>query len=491
MKYLSKLILVFVLSIIRLFGQAPDTAWARTYGGNNGDYGYSVQQTSDGGYIVAGYTLSYGAGGDDVYLMKTNSSGDTLWTSTFGDEYSDVGQSVQQTADDGYILTGATNSYDPEWGAYDIYLLKSDADGNEDWHKVIRYDQDLPGTEEWANSVKTTSDGGYVLAGEINDYDPDKWNEALLIKTDANGNVLWKKLFGGSGRDGAKSVQQTTDGGYIIAGFTGSFGVELRDVYLIKTDAGGNQVWSKTFGGSGYDGATSVCQTFDGGYIIAGYLNSLDIYLIKTDANGNEVWSKTFGGEQVDIAHSVQQTSDGGYIIAGFTESYAEGGEDVYLIKTDSDGNEVWSKTFGGPDDDCGYLVQQTSDGGYIIAGYKGSYGATKDDVYLIKVKPDGSGIDEEITAGSFSLSPAGPNPFTTKTSFIYELPGETDVNISVYNLFGQKVRDLYSGRQYSGVHFVDWDGMGDSGEKLSSGIYFLRVETEEREASTKVMFVR
>lgn len=491
MKYSSKIILVFILVCVSLFGQVPDTAWTRTYGGENADHGYSVQQTSDEGYIIAGYTGSYGAGSDDFYLIKTNSSGDTLWTSVFGGEFSDIGRSVQQTDDNGYIMAGTTNSYDPYWGSYDVFLLKSDANGNEDWHKTIRYDHDSSGTEEWASSVKQTSDGGYILAGFRNNYDQDTLNEVLLVKTDDDGNVSWSKLFGGEGRDWANSVQQTSDGGYIIAGWTESFGVEFRDVYLIKTDGDGNEVWSRTFGSAGYDEANCVCQTDDGGYIITGVLNSADIYLIKTDTIGNEIWSKTFGGAGFESAYSVRQTSDKGYIIAGVTTSFGEGVEDVYIVKTDSSGDEVWSKTVGGSDDEWGYSVWQTTDGGYIAAGVTQSMGSGSNDVYVVKLEPEESGVEEKESDVLFSLFPAEPNPFSTRTFIRYELTGKTEVNISVYNLFGQRVRDLYSGEQSPGFHTVRWDGIGNSGAMLPTGIYFFRVKTGKKSAYTKILLVR
>ena len=219
-----------------------------------------------------------------------------------------------------------------------------------------------------------------------------------MVKTDGEGNEEWSRAFGGVGWDYADSVQQTTDGGYIIAGGTDSFGAGIYDVYLVKTDREGNEEWSRAFGGEDNDTADSVQQTADGGYIIAGDTESFgvdgDFYLVKTDGEGNEEWSRAFGGEETEEADSVQQTTDGGYIIAGYTKSFGAGNYDAYLVKTDEEGNEEWSRTFGGEENDSASSVQQTTDGGYIIAGRTASHGAGSWDAYLVKT--DGDGVVEE-----------------------------------------------------------------------------------------------
>jgi len=377
----------------RFFDKTPvslplSKRWSRTFGGEAHDMCFSVEQTVDRGYIIAGWTSSYGAGMSDFWLIKTNSYGIEEWNKTFGGKDYDYGASVQQTNDGGYIITGISNlSYNT--GCGDFWLVKTDKYGIEMWNKTFA------GTNvDWARCVQQTQDGGYILIGETVSFgmgNEDIW----LIKTDANGNKIWDKTFGGIYQELAMCVQQTMDGGYILLGATCSFATGGCDVWLIKTDSNGNKVWDKSFGGSLSECGYCVQQTSDGGYILTGYTYSYgagkeDFWLIKTDNNGHETWNRTFGGADHDGGWSVRQTSDGGYIITGYTDSFGMGNQDFWLIKTDSNGNKVWDKTFGGTSSDSGYCVQQTIDKGYIILGSTLSNVAGGYDVWLIKTDSQG-----------------------------------------------------------------------------------------------------
>jgi len=387
---LVALILIGSVSIV-----SAQTSWWRTYGGTGSDYGYSVQQTLDGGYIVAGSTGSFGAGGGDFYLIKTDASGDALWTRIYGGTGYDYGYSVQQTLDGGYIIAGYTQSFGA--GSYDVYLIKTSASGDTLWTRTYG------GADgDGGFSVQQTSDTGYIITGYTYSFGAES-TDVYLIKTDASGDTLWTRTYGGTGYDYGRSVRQTLDGGYIIAGQTRSFGAGYDDdVYVIKTNSSGDTLWTRTYGGTIGDFGRSVQQTADGGYIIAGYTGSfgagdIDVYLIKTDPSGETLWTRTFGGTDEDCGRSVQQTADGGYIVAaGAFDTYGWN-YDAYLIKTIAYGDTLWTRTYGGTGAEYGEKVQQTADGGYIVAGTTSSFGAGNADFYLIKTDSLGSvGVAEE-----------------------------------------------------------------------------------------------
>jgi len=372
-----------------------DTLWTRTYGGSAADYAYCVQQTSDGGYVVAGYTDSFGAGGRDFYVVKTDANGDTLWARTYGGSATDYGYSVRQTSDGGYIVAGYTDSFGA--GYEDAYLVKTDANGDTLWTRTYGWSTG----KERAHCVQQTSDGGYIIVGYTYSYETYHY-DFYLVKTDANGDTLWTRTYGGSGTEKAESVQQTTDGGYIVAGYTSSFGAGLVDAWLVKISANGHFLWAQSYGGAGWDYAYSVQQTSDGGYILAGYEDSFgaggkDVWSIKTDTYGDTLWTRTYGGSGDDRSYSSQQTTDGGYAIAGCTNSFGAGGFDVWLIKTDANGDTSWIRTYGGSASDRAEFVQQTTDGGYIVSGATSSFGAGGNDFWLLRMAGEAPQPDVSI----------------------------------------------------------------------------------------------
>jgi len=314
----------------------PSSHFCKAIGGKNHDWSSSLIQTSDGSYVIAGFTRSFGAGEADVYVVKLDANGNLQWTTTIGGPEIEEGVSLIQTSDGGYAIAGVTQSFGA--GGYDVYV----------------------------------------------------------VKLDAKGNLQWTKAIGGPDYDQGFSLIQTSDGGYAIAGFTNSFGAGSGDVYVVKLDAHGNLQWTKTIGGKEDDKGYSLIQTSDGGYAITGYTKSFgaggwDVYVVKLDANGNLQWTKTIGGPGNEIGFSLIQTSDGGYAITGPTYSFGAGGADVYVVKLNANGNLQWTTTIGGKEEDVGFSLIQTSDGGYAIAGTTKSFGAGEADVYVVKLDKNGN----------------------------------------------------------------------------------------------------
>lgn len=387
MKKLSFSIVFFVLLSSLSFAQ---TIFQKAYGGSAMDEGKSVCTTFDGGYVIAGTTTSFGSGGRDILVIKTDASGDTSWTKTFGgDTDNEYGFCIQQTADSGYIISGVTSSFYDAAG--DMYIIKLNAVGDTSWTRTlggIGY--------EWGAYVQQTNDGGFILAGQTPAYGAGGF-DAYLIKMTSLATIAWTKTYGGSGGEFATAVQQTTDGGYIFTGTIGSYGAGGSDFYLVKTDSLGNAIWKKAIGNSGFESAAAVRQTTDGGYIIAGTSEEAlgplgpDMCLIKTNALGDTLWSKLYGGAMIDECYDAIQTADGGYILCGKSFSFSTAGDyDVYVVKTNNQGVVQWSKTYGSSANssanEIGYSIKQCADGGYIISGESlFGFGAGLKNMYLIK----------------------------------------------------------------------------------------------------------
>ena len=484
MKHLTLIILLGLLLTFQFLpAQAPDTLWTKTYGGVNWDAGEAVQQTADGGYIIVGSSQSYGTGGNtDIWLIKTNSSGDTLWTNTIGGLPIEYGKDVMQTSDNGFIISGYS-----VFGPDDLILIKTDSLGDTLWTR------NYGGTGEAGYSVQQTLDGGYIVGGYTGAAGPGE-RDFWLVRTDGTGDTLWAKSFGGSGWDFAYSARQTSDLGYIIVGYTESYGAGEKDYWLIKTDSSGDMLWTKTYGGSGTDYGRDVQQTLDGGYIILGYSNSFgtggdDIWLVKTDASGDTLWTRTIGGPLADFGFSIQETYDGGYIITGATDNNSAGRKDILMIKTNSSGEPVWINNFGGIDDDIGLSVQQTVDGGYIMAGRTESFGHGSVDVWLIRLAPDTAStvINNDIyLAKNFNLNQNYPNPFNPITTIEFELTRSSEVTLKIYNIVGEEVATLLSASLLSGSHSVQWDA-----SNLASGVYLYKLEAGDYIETRKMIIMK
>ena len=341
-------------------------SWSRAYGGPGEDGATAIASTPDGGYIVAGWTESFGVGKKDVWVLKLDGRGNVQWQKTYG----------------------GANSDD-------------------------------------ASAIAPTSDGGYVVAGETWSFGAG-WNDVWVLKLDRQGDVQWQKTYGGRSTDRASTIAPTSDGGYIVGGWTMSFATEMSDAWVLKLDGQGNVQWQKTYGVTSYDSVSAIVPRPDGGYVVVGDTGdeASNVWVLKLDGRGNGQWLKTYGESfHDDHARGIIPTSDGGYIVVGGTRSFdadKNGVHGVWVLKLDGKGNVQWQKRYGGPKGPKEevahdkYAIAPTSDGGYIVVGRTGSFGAGSQDVWVLKLEADGSirgcpsGLVRDSTA---SVAPTTVSP--------------------------------------------------------------------------------
>lgn len=398
---MKKNILILVLSFFNVYSAFAQNSFEKLFSKQSTDVFRCVQEVSSGGgYIAAGYTADSTANDTDAYVVRINTIGDTIWTYTYNGPLSkkDLFYKIIGTFDGGFIACGYTNS---ETGTSDdILYVKLNSSGQKLWSKTFG-----GSGKEHGQDIIETSDG-FTIAG-YSTTPPAQYFDALVIHTNLNGNVLWSKLVGDSNYDDANAIKKLTDGGYIIGGQSTN-GNKGLDQYLIRLNSSGDTLWTKRFGTLGNDNIESLVLLSDG-FVLTGNtstpLTGDDGYLVKTDLNGTLIWSKTFGGSDQDDLHRVEKTTDGGFILSGTTSSYGPANPNMWLLKTNSSGDSTWAKTFGGDNHDHGYSAVQTSDGGYIIAGHTGSFGFNNEDGYVVKIGPDGTGINKLTYITAYSLN--------------------------------------------------------------------------------------
>jgi uncharacterized delta-60 repeat protein len=390
--------LVSFFSVISPSFAAPSGGWAATYDVAYRDNADSIQQTSDGGYIVAGETTTLNAEGKemiDLLVLKLRADGTVEWRKSYGGSRWDSASSIQQTSDGGYVAAGFTSSFGVE--TRNCWVLKLSSDGTVEWQKTY-------GGYGWdgANSIQQTGDGGYIVAGVTGSF-----GEALafwVLKLGSDGTVEWQKSYGGSDQEMAHSIRQTGDGGYIVAGMTMSFGAGAYtyDFLVIKLRQDGTVEWGKTYGGDSEDWGSSILQTGDGGYLVTGGTASFipgrdDAWVLKLRPDGTVEWQKSYGTREGDgaWASAIEETGDGGYIIAGWTSLWIDDinneVRDILVLKLRPDGSVEWHRTYDVDGYDCAESVKQTDDGGYIVGGRTGPSASGKKDLFVLKLKSDGS----------------------------------------------------------------------------------------------------
>ncbi|MFC2170366.1 T9SS type A sorting domain-containing protein [Calditrichota bacterium] len=463
-----------------------DSLWSYTYGGRYSESCCTLIQTADQGFALAGdITVSPYR---HFQLIKTDSAGNQDWIKSYGAlRYSYYCYSAIQTLDDGFVLVGA--SYTPGGESdYDYLLIRTDSDGDTLWSKKYG------GTGgDYCSSVIQTPDSGFVLAGYSWSFGAG-YSDAWLLKVSSNGDSIWSVTFGDIYNDYCNSMIFTKDSCIVFAGeflYPDSSG--MQDFWLVKIDNSGRLIWSRTYDVGELDMTRSVIQTADSGFVIVGSISPIENFdadwlVLKTNSTGDSLWSQTFGGSENDYCNSVIQTADGGFMLAGDTWSFSRGYSDTWLIETDTYGDSLWSKTFGGTNsDDCRSLVQ-TNDNCLALAGGTNSFGEGDYDFWLLKVGQlevvHGNNIAN--SPGRFELRNIFPNPFNSTVKITINLPYQTNVTLNIYNITGKQVATLIKGELSPGIHTASWNP-----ENLASGIYFAKLIWGTDAMTRKITLIR
>lgn len=494
----------------------------------------SVLKTTDG-YVLAGSTTSFGIGNYDMYIVKLDNNMNIQWSGTVGGTGADRSYCITQTIDNGFVFGGYTSF--PPAADGDFYIAKYSNSGIFLWSRTL-----AGNVTRTIRSISKTSDGGCVAAGST--FSNINNQECYIVKLDAGGNMQWVKLIGGTLGDTAKSVIQTIDGGFIMAGSTSSFGVMGQDVYVIKTDNTGSVIWSATVGGPNNQEGNCIIQTLDSGYAISGVTESAidnkDMYFIKLDKSGSFQWAKNIGGGLNDMAYSIIQNNDGSYVLAGETNSFGANGPDFYIVKFDVNGFLLWSRVTGGTTDDNGYSITKNING-YSIAGLTTSFSSGLGNMYLVNISENGLLCGNSVNAGSlvgsgaiftsassnisspnwtlttppssvgngggnisiiciitsviqtgneipndYKLLQNYPNPFNPVTNIKFSLPDISFTEISIFDINGAEVSKLIKEELRPGKYEIVWNA-----SQLPSGVYFSVMKAGKYTESRKILLVK
>ena len=469
-----KSLYVFFLALLNSMALSaqPGIQWQKCIGGTDYDQANVIQQATDGGYVVAGITFS--DDGDieslnglvDYYIVKLNSVGSIEWTKTLGGSNDDRAYSIRQTSDGGYIVAGFTQSNDGDvfgfHGDKDAWVVKLNGFGVIEWQRSLG---GIGWDEAW--SAIETADNGYAIAGRSNSTDGDATEnhgflDFWIVKLTSSGIIEWQKSIGGSNDDIARSIKQTSDGGYIVAGSTKSTDGDVSmnngnvDFWVVKLGPMGELQWENALGGTGADYASDIIEISDG-YIGCGYTGShntgdvtghqgvLDYWIVKLTKAGDLVWQKTYGGSDGDWGRSIIQTSDGMYVVAGETKSKNgdvvgnNGIQVAWVLKLDTLGGLIWKRPLGGTQGEAGLSIVETNDYGLALAGYawsnngdvSGNHG--EQDMWIVKLSP------ETISSTQSPLTPLSIFPNPAHTSITLQIPTpESTLHVSINDLLGR-----------------------------------------------------
>ncbi len=465
------LFLLLVLTTFPVLAQPPDALWTRLLGDPWVEEKCSdLQLTADGGFIITGYQYPSDPG-YDVYLLKTDPDGHEVWSRTYDRSTFDFGKSVKQTADGGYILTGASD--------HELMLLKVDSQGDQEWVRFFNLQYSSGGLD-----IQITVDDGYIIVGT----ESNRWRRTnvWLVRLDSEGTELWNRSYGRpAAYDEASSVQQTSDGCFIVSGLAQSVPGNVEGPFLMKVDENGEILWLHTYHLIQYNSIFNVRETSDGGFIAVGrvgYVNwnhdpsqSDFAALLKTDSEGTVEWWKLYGGIDDEVGYDVRQTMNGGYVLSGKTETYGQHVKDMWVVRTDSQGTKLWDYVHDVDPLSSRTNVHQLPDGGYVAAGTVTTDQYTSScQILLVRLASESAQPQRSITPAGNNQGEAFsvyPNPFNAATTVSVDLPNAADLNVRLFNMIGQQVGTLATGTYAAGKHSITLDG-----STFPSGTYFIQL---------------
>jgi len=487
-----KTILLISGLVIAFAGAASaelETVWMHTYGGAAADGFRQAIPTSDGGFIAVGYTYSFGSGDVDVFLVKTDSGGDTLWARAYGGPSLDYGHSVCETGGGDYVVAGYTMSYGA--GGEDVYLLKVDSDGDTVWTRTYGG----AGLDD-AKGVCFTGDGYIVAAGQTESVGAGE-SDVYVIKVDAAGDTVWTRAFGGADSEWAASVCELADGSYGVSGTTGSFST-TRDAYLVKVDTGGNLAWDFNYGSEDeymQDYGTGAIALADTGIVATGWRTDqnrgdpLQAAFLRVLSSGVQQSYRKYSDPYMEYGSSICETADNGFLLCGADKDDSTHRNDLFLVKRVQGVGWVWDQTVGGEGSDWGCSIVEIEPGCYLIAGYTESWGSGSFDGWLLKMREEDTAVRTGREAGSaLFLAAPSPNPFRPAAALRFSVPRAMNIEMAVYDVGGRRVAVLTEGYTEPGEYMVTWYGTDETGRDVAPGVYLARLAAGTSVVSRKLV---
>jgi len=485
MKFLSIAMFSILLSCSTIAG------WERVYGGAGDEQAFSIVQTADGGFIIAGIYNEELYGQTDALFLKIDSSGELEWQSSFGSTENDCIYTIAPTTDSNFIAAGYCNRpISPENGYG--YLVKIAPSGDTLWTKAFG-----DGPIVTFYSVLETPDGGYLIGGDSYATNPE-YGDFYLVRTDINGEILWTQTYHDDRGGAAYALLNTSDGNYLVLGYRYT-STDFYQILLYKISDDGDTIWTSELGGSNSEFGHSICSTSDGGYMLGGNSNLPGTggagILVKTDSNGGEMWTRSYGGSENEIIFSIIEIDGGNIIAAGVTNANAYGRNgDAYLFKTDSDGNVWWNYPYGGDGEQVANSLIGTSTGGFVLAGYNDSDSTEADDIYVIETDENGNTdwINDKPLIPTDVVLTAYPNPFNSSCAITVNVEAfrETPLKVEIFDLRGNVVAvsdgRLAVSNDNRQPTTDNREFIWTPDETIASGLYLVRARTEDGQTTVK-----